>query len=129
MAKTFENEWRCDLGKRDRPFKKKVMLKSGVYISDTQAYRAKNKALRSTKGDSAEQYGKLWDYDQSLLESNPRSTIIPWTEGRSDGTTFFNKLYICLNACKRCFRSEGSLGGVLLTADDMDLKKDPYILS
>ncbi|KAL8513605.1 hypothetical protein ACS0TY_012907 [Phlomoides rotata] len=80
------------------------MVDLGVYISPSVAYRAKQKALKLIEGSSTDQYTKLWDYAQTLLEKNPESTVILKVD---NGPTCnrFSKLYVCFGALKRGFKA------------------------
>ncbi|XP_062100812.1 uncharacterized protein LOC133806743 [Humulus lupulus] len=65
-------------------------------------YRAKNCAKVMLKGTIREQYAILEDYCKQLLETNPGSTSILKTR-MQDGKRLFERVYICLKACKDGF--------------------------
>lgn len=73
--------------------------KWGVKISSAQAYVAKKRALEVIQGDKTEQYSKLRNYAKDLRRSNPNSTMMIKC-GVSDIGPVFERIYVCLEACK-----------------------------
>ncbi|WVZ99338.1 hypothetical protein U9M48_044659 [Paspalum notatum var. saurae] len=71
-------------------------------ISIPKLKRAKSivlqKALDATKG----QYKHLYNYQEELLRSNPGSTVVIKRDTDAAGHVF-QRMYICLDACKRGF--------------------------
>ncbi|VVA36592.1 PREDICTED: transposon, partial [Prunus dulcis] len=63
-------------------------------ISRQQVYRAKERALRQIEGIYTEQYSRIWDYCEELRKTNP---------GTTTKVQLFQRLYVCLGACKAGF--------------------------
>ncbi|XP_039687921.1 uncharacterized protein [Medicago truncatula] len=103
-----------------------------VMLSSFQVYRAKLSALEMIHGACDEQYAHLRNYAEELLRSNPGSSVkIQCKPGV--GGVFFQRMYVCFNACKRAFVSncrpligldgcfpKGRYGGHLLSAVGKD---------
>ncbi|XP_050890051.1 uncharacterized protein LOC127095397 [Lathyrus oleraceus] len=74
----------------------------GVKLSKDKAYRAKKKAIELIQGDGREQFKHLRTYVEELLKSNPNSTVkIKFDD--SYGGHVFERIYVCLEACKTMF--------------------------
>lgn len=69
-------------------------------ISKHQFHRTRAKYLEVINGIVAEQYKILWDCGKELKRTNPDSTV--QIEG---SRPIFKRCYMCLGACKECFRS------------------------
>ncbi|XP_028962011.1 uncharacterized protein [Malus domestica] len=64
-----------------------------------KAYRALDRALKIIEGKHAEQYTKLWDFAEEVKKTNPGSTVkVKLDRGR------FQRIYVCLGACKEGFK-------------------------
>ena len=116
-----------------------------VQISASKASRARGQAHEFVDGSYIEQYNKLWDYCAELRRSSPGSTILMKVQTFNEGDLaaemdllpgmpYFQRLYMCLEACKRGFLAacrpiigldachlETKLGGHLIAA----VAKDP----
>ncbi|WVZ51304.1 hypothetical protein U9M48_002459, partial [Paspalum notatum var. saurae] len=107
-------------------------------VSIPKLKRAKSivlqKALDSTKG----QYKHLYSYQEELLRSNPGSTVV--IKRDTEGVDHvFQRMYICLDACKRGFKAgcrkvvgldgcffKGATNGELLCAIGRDANNQMY---
>ncbi|KAH6760280.1 hypothetical protein C2S51_017229 [Perilla frutescens var. frutescens] len=99
LAQRFEKSFRCDPKTSVKGFRNTAIKELGVYISPHQAFRAREKILKSIERDTTEQYSKLWDYAESLRKKNPRSTVILQVEPTLTGNSF-KRFYVCLQAEK-----------------------------
>ncbi|XP_058780530.1 uncharacterized protein LOC131654122 [Vicia villosa] len=112
--------------------------KWGVKLSSAQAYRAKIRALELIHGAETEQYAYLRNYGEELRRSNPNTTVIIKC-GMSDVGPVFERIYICLEACKAAFAYtcrpligldacflKGEYGGQLMAAVGMDGNNQIY---
>ena len=54
-------------------------------------------------GTYAEQYALLWDYCEDLQKKNPSTTAKIKVEMGPNDSCVFQRIYICLGACKRGF--------------------------
>ncbi|XP_014503139.1 uncharacterized protein LOC106763464 [Vigna radiata var. radiata] len=106
----------------------KVSRKWNVGISRN---RASAMAKDNVDGSFKEQYRRIHDYGHELLRANPSSTVKIKVEN-SNGECIFNRIYVCLKACKDSFIScrpvigldgcflKGKYGGELLTTVGRD---------
>ena len=78
-------------------------LNSEVTLS--QAYRAKTKAMKIIQGSHIHQYGKLWDYCAELKKQNSGSSAVLKVELNEKQQPIFQRIYICLHACKEGFKA------------------------
>ncbi|XP_025694796.3 uncharacterized protein [Arachis hypogaea] len=109
MKKIYENS-KVKL----RSLIKKAHSKWNVDLTMTKAARVKQQALDEINGTYGEQYRRIHDYVAELLRSNPGSTVQIQVERPPEfeletpppGTDLrprFQRIYICLEACKRSF--------------------------
>ncbi|XP_058773528.1 uncharacterized protein LOC131647680 isoform X2 [Vicia villosa] len=110
----------------------------GTKISTDQAYRAKRKALDLIQGAGFDQFRHLRSYAEELLKSNPKSTVIIKC-AENNGNPTFERIYICLDACKSGFATycrpiigldacflKGDYGGQLMSAIGRDGNNQIY---
>ena len=107
-------------------------------VSISKCKRAKKivlgKMLDATKGE----YTRVFDYQEELLRSNPGSTVVVKLEPDCVEPTF-QRMYICLAACKRGFMAgcrrvlgldgcffKGATNGELLCALGRDANNQMY---
>lgn len=83
-------------------FQEKVNQETGYYPSRAQAYRAGSLVTSNIKGSYIEQYELLWDYCEELKRTNSGSLVVVKSEFEGD-TPKFQRVYICLQACKQGF--------------------------
>ena len=110
----------------------------GIKISRDQAYRAKRRALDLIQGAGYDQFRHLRSYGEELLKSNPKSTVIIKCS-ENHGSPAFERIYICLDACKSGFAKycrpiigldacflKGDYGGQLMSAIGRDANNQIY---
>ena len=113
-----------------------------VHLNDSKLFRSLKKARKMVEGNEAEQYALLWDYAHELLKTNPGSTTKMDTIAVSDTETQFQRIYVCLPACKRGFKAgcrpligldgcflKGYYGGQLLSAVAQDANNHIYVVA
>ena len=61
--------------------------------------------MQIIKGSIIKQYASLWDYCEELINSNPGSIVKMKCKTTDDGVTKFERLYVCLDGCKKDFLS------------------------
>ncbi|KAL0458729.1 UNVERIFIED_CONTAM: hypothetical protein Slati_0500100 [Sesamum latifolium] len=99
LSKRFEQEFRTDPKRNIKGFKSDVVTDIRCHVSQSQAYRAKWKALKKIEGNPDDQYKQLWDYAGELQKTNPESTIImSTTEGRQENERKFDRLIPAVEA-------------------------------
>ncbi|CAL9002060.1 unnamed protein product, partial [Prunus brigantina] len=104
-AKYFSNWYESNLTNSNwdvGSFQEKVNQETGYYPSRAQAYRARRLATSNIEGSYTEQYEILWDYCEELKRTNPGSSVVVKSELEGD-TPRFQRVYICLQACKQGF--------------------------
>ncbi|XP_022635221.1 uncharacterized protein LOC111241449 [Vigna radiata var. radiata] len=82
----------------------KALRKWNTKVSISKARRAKLMATNEREGDFKEQFRRLHDYGHELLRSNPGSTV-KIKVNSDNGEAIFERIYVCLNACKKSFVS------------------------
>ncbi|GKB14257.1 hypothetical protein Tco_0848180 [Tanacetum coccineum] len=111
-----------------------------INVSSGQCKRAKQLALYEHEGGLIEHYGKLWEYRQAVLESNPGSTChIDQEVLEDDGKIHFTRMYVCfkglkdgwLAGCRRVIGLDGCFlthycKGELLTAVGRDANNQMF---
>ena len=91
-----------------------VHKKFTLNITPGKANRAKEKAREYVDGAHTQQYNQLWEYFEELRRASPGSTILmkvhTFNEGNLAaeidlicGVPYFERLYICLEGCKKGF--------------------------
>ncbi|XP_058726755.1 uncharacterized protein LOC131598141 [Vicia villosa] len=110
----------------------------GSKITIDQVYRAKRKALEMIQGAGIDQFRHLRSYGEELLRSNPKSTVVIKC-AENNGNPAFERIYICLDACKSGFATycrpiigldacflKGDYGGQLMSAIGRDANNQIY---
>nr|XP_043625845.1 uncharacterized protein LOC122597298 [Erigeron canadensis] len=112
------------VGPQDEPKKKNTKIDKGVGptlqselqrtfqlgLSKQKAQRAKRSAQGQLRGDYTRQYNMLRDYVLELHTSNPESTIKLEVEppmNPESNERIFKRIYVCLGALKRGFKTAG----------------------
>ncbi|XP_057543852.1 uncharacterized protein LOC130823243 [Amaranthus tricolor] len=89
---------------------------------------AKRIAKKMIVGDASEEYSRVWDYAEAIRRFNPGSTAIVKCIGIDAPPPLFQRIYVCVPACKEVFVAgcrpiigvdgahlKGQFPGVLLT--------------
>ena len=87
---------------------------------------AKRIARKLIFEDANEEYGRVWDYAEAIRNYSPDSTAIVKCIGIENPPPLFQRMYVCLQACK-----EGFMAGCrpILGVDGAHLKGEfPDIL-
>ncbi|XP_014499552.1 uncharacterized protein LOC106760653 [Vigna radiata var. radiata] len=82
----------------------KALRKWNTKVSISKARRVKLMATNEREGDFKEQFRRIHDYGQEVLRSNPGSTV-KIKVNSDNGDAIFERIYVCLNACKKSFVS------------------------
>ena len=122
-------------------------------ITPGKVSRAREKAREYVDGAHTQQYNQLWEYCEELRSTSPSSTILikvhTFNEGdlaaEMDlicGVPYFERLYICLEGCKKGFMAsyrliigldashlKTKLGGQLITAVARGLNEEYFPLA
>ena len=106
LAKICESSIRIDPSTGIEAVRETTKEKYGVEVHKMMAYRAKKKALQVVLGDQIEQYKRLRDYLQTVLDTNPGSRCIVTTKmlaGDPSMNPRFHGLFYCLGASVQGF--------------------------
>ncbi|GJT66034.1 calcium/proton exchanger [Tanacetum coccineum] len=122
-----------------RKIRDDIRQKFMIDVSLGQCTRAKQLALFDNEGGLIEHYGKLYQYRQALLESNPGSTCRLDVDESANGSATFRRIYICfkgvkdgwLAGCRKVIGLDGcflkhTCRGELLTAMGRDANNQMY---
>ncbi|XP_057760685.1 uncharacterized protein LOC130981066 [Arachis stenosperma] len=118
--------------------------KCDLDLNKSSLTRALGDARAIVYGDAAAQYGMVRDYGLTLLKTNPGSTVsigvTPHPNPDEDPT--FDRMYICLDGCKRGFKAgcrpliglDGTFlktkhGGQILSAIGQDANNHIYVIA
>ncbi|KAK8661611.1 hypothetical protein V6N13_091209 [Hibiscus sabdariffa] len=128
LAKTYFEQWKADPTFSIRSLQQDVQETYSYQVSLSKCLRAKNCALETVIGNHKAQYSKIYDYLAEIRTSNPGSTTILHLDNR-----LFQRMYICLQACKQGFKGacrpiicldgchiKNYYGGFLLSAVGVD---------
>ena len=81
-----------------------IKRKYRCVISIGQVRRAKLWAKELIEGKLTEHYGRVWDYADELLRSNPGSTCKVGVISNPDGKNYFSRFYICFKSLSECWK-------------------------
>ena len=105
-----------------------------IDVPIARCYKAKKEALHQLFGSHSKQYHLIRRYTSAVLNANPGSSVNIQRDG-----AFFQRMYICLDACKNGFKYgcwpiiclnachlKGGYGGQLLCAIGKDDNDDMF---
>ncbi|XP_072055934.1 uncharacterized protein [Arachis hypogaea] len=127
--------WHCDA---NTFFKTKYDLS----LNRNSISRTLSDARNLVYGDEKAQYAMVRDYGETLLKTNPGSTVKICTIPQSNGDVIFEKMYVCLTGCKNGFKVgcrpliglDGAFlktvfGGQILSAIGQDTNHHIYVIA
>jgi hypothetical protein len=140
ISKRYMEAFRHDIKKPTLALQQEIKSKWNVDVSKMQVYRARKRAAENIEGSHKEQYLKIWDYCETLKETNVGSTTLLDVERPSlDVAATFQRLYVCLAATRTGFKEgcrpligldgcflKGSYKGHLLSAVARDANDSMY---
>ncbi|XP_062089370.1 uncharacterized protein LOC133795917 [Humulus lupulus] len=138
LSKYFLEQFRINPDMKYKTFRDMTTKTKYSHVSNWVFYRAKARAKILLEGSVSEQYAILEDYCKMILATNPGSTAII-KSNMVEGKRIFERVYICLKACKEGFRSgcrpligldgcflKGYCKGFLLAAVGIDATNSMY---
>ena len=70
-----------------------------------QVYRVRKRAVENIQGSHKEQYQKIWDYCETLKETNVgNTTLLDVERPYLDVAATFQRLYVCLAVTRTGFK-------------------------
>ena len=88
-------------------------------MKSSKCYMARRITMKMIFCNASEEYSRVWDYTDAIRRFNPRSTPIVKCIGMNKPPPLFQRMYICLLACKEGFvagcRPIIGVGGAHLT--------------
>ncbi|XP_059428510.1 uncharacterized protein LOC132162269 [Corylus avellana] len=134
LVRTYKRDFKDDPTWTPYALKQRVKRDLNVDVSIDRCYRAKNEALHQLFGRHSKQYRLTRRYAMTILSTNPGSSAFVHRDG-----AFFQRMYICLDACKKGFihgcrpiicldacHLKGDCGGQLLCAIGKDGNDDMF---
>ncbi|KAG5598442.1 hypothetical protein H5410_029812 [Solanum commersonii] len=83
-----------------------IRKKFKIYVGKTTVRRARAKVLKDIMGDHIVKFGKILDYKDELLRTNPGSTcVVKLGEPDALGRPIFQSFYICFDPLKKAFQN------------------------
>lgn len=139
LAEQYLNEFRKHPKMHVYIFVEIVWNDHTIQISESQAYKARAKAMKMIEGKHVEHYNLL-KYIDELKKLNHRSIVELQTEPSTllDGKPLFRRIYVCLGGltegfkyCRPIIGVDGTFlkstnGGILLTAVGIDSNNSMY---
>ncbi|KAL4277876.1 hypothetical protein GQ457_03G014170 [Hibiscus cannabinus] len=95
--KTLNNE---HINSKPTALREAVMHDHVFHVPQSKCYRVREMALEIIEGKHKSQYSRLYDYLVELRLSNPGTTTVCKLDDK-----VFERVYICLQACKECFKA------------------------
>ncbi|XP_060182532.1 uncharacterized protein LOC132612243 [Lycium barbarum] len=85
-------------------FQEIIRKELDIYVGKTTVRRARDRMLQDIRGDHVAEYGRIFDYRDEILRSNPGSTcVVKVGEDIETGKKIFEGFYVCFDALKKAF--------------------------
>nr|XP_011462203.1 PREDICTED: uncharacterized protein LOC101310015 [Fragaria vesca subsp. vesca] len=134
IAKKWLDRFRDDSKLSLKTLKLTVRREIEVDVSHGQCSRGRQEAIRMVEGSYKEQYSRIWEYCAEVRQTNINSSMIVRAN-----PPYFQRLYVCLEACKNGFKRgcrpiigvdgchlKGAFAGQLLAAVGIDANYNMY---
>ncbi|KAI8566916.1 hypothetical protein RHMOL_Rhmol02G0079600 [Rhododendron molle] len=143
LARTYMDRLIDDPNWKVSALRKAAKREHMVEVSDSQAYRAKKRALEAIEGNHRRQYWRLWDYCEMIRRQNHGSIALLRVERPPLSTSpVFQRMFVVYAAQSRGFLAgcrpiigldgchlKGPFGGQLLSAIGKDANEQMYPLA
>lgn len=142
LVKRYVDKFRLNPSMPITTFIETVKEERMVEIHLKTAYRVRAQCLKILEGSNVDQYTKLWEYCDELRRTNPGSTVQMKVLPYDDAHVIFQRIYICLGACKNGFKNgcrqlvgldgchlKGVFKGQLLSAVGMDANNQTWVIA
>ncbi|XP_019248524.1 PREDICTED: uncharacterized protein LOC109227781 [Nicotiana attenuata] len=101
LAKRYKSRIMSQPGMRVWELRKLIKQELDLYVGRSTTHRARAKILKEIIGEVHQEFKRLYDYRDMILQTNPGSTCVVKAEDQGDGKLVFSKIYVCLHAMKR----------------------------
>ncbi|XP_028962300.1 uncharacterized protein [Malus domestica] len=142
LVKRYMDKFKLNPSMPITTFMETVKEERMVEIDIKIAYRVRAQCLKILEGSNLDQYTKLWEYCDELRKTNPGSTVQMKVMPYDDAHVIFQRIYICLGACKNGFKNgcrklvgldgchlKGVFKGQLLSAVGMDANNQTWVIA
>ncbi|XP_024004160.1 uncharacterized protein LOC112081609 [Eutrema salsugineum] len=139
IVKLFLDEIRTYPEYRPKMIQDQIQQRYNLIATYDQCKKAKEKTISIINSDYVEQFSRLKDYRNAILEQNKESTVVLETVPNDDGNEIFRRFYVCFEAmknawtmwCRPVFGVDGcfmkcTLKGQLLAAVGKDANNGMY---
>ena len=97
--------FRHDIKKPTIALQQEIKSTWNAEVSRMQVYRARKRAAENIQRNHKEQYKKIWDYCETLKETNVGTiTLLDVERLCLDVAATFQRLYVCLAATRTSFK-------------------------
>ncbi|XP_020886130.1 uncharacterized protein LOC110229723 [Arabidopsis lyrata subsp. lyrata] len=104
IANLFLEDIRRDPAMSGPEIKDEMKRQYNIIISPNQAKVARRRVFDKLQAECDNQFARLRDYEQQLLESNLHTTVEINTTTRADGSEAFHQMYICFEALRTAWK-------------------------
>ncbi|KAH0722350.1 hypothetical protein KY289_005394 [Solanum tuberosum] len=88
----------------NEPKKELIRKELKIHVGKTTAIRARGKILKGIMGDHVLEFGRILDYRDEMLRTNPGSTcVVKVDDSEGSGRLVFQSFCICFDALKKSF--------------------------
>lgn len=85
-------------------FQELIRKELKIHVGKTTAMRARGKILKGIMGDHVLEFGRILDYRDEMLRTNPGSTcVVKVDDSEGSGRLVFQSFCICFDALKKSF--------------------------
>lgn len=114
LAKNYINEYIIHPNMKVNKFKSNVLKRHQLGVSKHKAYIVQKRAKNMIDGTISQQFVVLYNYAEELRVRNPGTTIVisPVQGTLATGRPVFERMYVCLGACKGEFKHYRPLIGL-----------------
>ncbi|XP_048425727.1 uncharacterized protein LOC125470543 [Pyrus x bretschneideri] len=104
LVKRYVDKFRLNPNMPITAFMKTVKEEIMIEIHLKTAYKVRAQCLKILDGSNVDQYTKLWEYYDELRRTNSGTTVQMKVLPYDDAHVIFQRIYICLGACKNGFK-------------------------
>jgi hypothetical protein len=142
IAEKYFTEIKDNLGWRVEKIQEAILEDLCADVSTSKCKRAKKLVMEMIIDQTSGEYCRVFDYHLELVRSNPGSSVVVTLNPDVTDKPVFEKMYICLDGCKRGFLAgcrrivgldgcflKGPVKGQLLCAVRRDPRNQMYTIA